>query len=190
MTEENTIRRNDEIAPARPSLTSERETMIPESRKLRGGKKTGKTAARTKRRKKRSEKFVRLSLELIKSKAYLTLTPSAARMLIQFLAKPGEAFGIPLSDPQSYQATFNFTYTDAGKLRCSRSTFLAVIEALVEHGFLDPVKRGGVYNGRKVSSVFRLSQRWKAFGTSGFHPVNYRRWAVTGGRETFAPVQE
>lgn len=185
--EENTVIGND---ATRPSFTLERKMRIPGSRKMRKDKKIGKAAARTKRRKKKSEKFVRLSLELIKSKAYLSLTPSAARMLIQFLARPGEAFGIALSDPQAYQVTFNFTYTDAGKLRCSRSTFLSVIEALVEHGFLDPVKRGGVYNGRKVSSVFRLSQRWKAFGTSGFHAVNYRRWAVTGGRETFAPAQE
>ena len=194
MTEENTIRRNDEIAPARPSLTLERKTAktkrISELRKMRGEKRTGKTAAKAKRKKKRSEKFVRLTLELIKSEAYLDLPPSAARMLIQFLAKPGEAFGIALSDPQAYEVTFNFTYTEASKIGCARATFLTVIEALVRHGFIDPVKRGGVFDGKKVSSVYRLSQRWKAYGTPGFRSKDYRRWAVTAGRETIPPVQE
>jgi len=160
-------------------------------RKMRKDKKTGKTAARTKRRKKKkSEKFVRLSLELIKSKAYHNLTPSAARMLIQFLAKPGEAFGIPLSDPQAYQVTFNFTYTEAAKLQCQRATFIKVVEALVWQGFVDPVRRGGVFHGKKVCSLFRLSQRWRAYGTASFRPVDYRRWAVTGGRETMPPQQQ
>lgn len=194
MTEENTIRRNDEIAPARPSLTLERKTAktkrISELRKMRGEKRTGKTAAKAKRKKKRSEKFVRLTLELIKSEAYLDLPPSAARMLIQFLAKPGEAFGIALSDPQAYEVTFNFTYTEASKIGCARATFLTVIEALVRHGFIDPMKRGGVFDGKKVSSIYRLSQRWKAYGTPGFRSKDYRRWAVTAGRETIPPVQE
>jgi hypothetical protein len=190
------IRTSDQIAPARPSLSLERRLakalMQSEARKCRGERKTGKATppVRRKRRRKRSEKFVRLTLELIKSEAYLDLPPSAARMLIQFLAKPGEAFGIALSDPQAYEVTFNFTYTEASKIGCARATFLTVIEALVRHGFIDPMKRGGVFDGKKVSSIYRLSQRWKAYGTPGFRSKDYRRWAVTAGRETIPPVQE
>lgn len=194
MTEENIIRRNDEIAPARPALSLEKKTAktkrISELRKMRGEKRTGKTAAKAKKRKKRSEKFVRLALELIKSEAYLDLPTSAARMLVHFLAKPGEAFGIALSDPQAYEVTFNFTYSEANNIGCARATFLTVIEALVKHGFIDPVKRGGVFDGKKVSSVYRLSQRWKAYGTPGFRSKDYRRWAVTAGRETTPAVRE
>lgn len=194
MTEESTIRRNDEIAPARPSLTFEKSiAKNSDAREIGEHKKTGGRSTRVrakKRKKKKSEKFVRLSLELIKSKAYLNLTPSAARMLIQFLAKPGEAFGIPLSDPQVYHATFNFTYTEAAKLQCQRATFIKVVEALVWQGFVDPVRRGGVFHGKKVCSLFKLSQRWRAYGTASFRPVDYRRWAVTGGRETMPPQQQ
>ncbi|OPY02417.1 MAG: hypothetical protein A4E60_01048 [Syntrophorhabdus sp. PtaB.Bin047] len=190
------IRTSDQIAPARPSLSLERRLAKAlkgsEARKRRGETKTGKATrpVRKKRRRKRSEPFVRLTLELIKSKAYRDLPPSAAKMLVHFLSRPGEAFGIPLSDRQAYETTFSLTYSEASKLGCARATFLAVVEALVGHGFLDPVRRGGVYNGRKVSSVYRLSQRWMAFGTSGFRPVNYRRWAVTGGGETSPAVRE
>jgi hypothetical protein len=60
----------------------------------------------------------------------------------------------------------------------------------VWHGFVDPVRQGGVFHGKKVSSLFKLSQRWKAYGTSSFRPVDYRRWAVTGGRETMPPEQQ
>ncbi len=194
MIAENTIRTNDEIVTARPSLTFEKSiAKDSDARKIGEHKKTAKRSTRVrakKRKKKRSEKFVRLTLELIKSRAYLDLAPSAARMLVHFLAKPGEAFGIALSDPQAYEVTFNFTYGEASKIGCARATFLTVIEALVRHGFIDPVKRGGVYNGRKVSSVFRLSQRWRAYGTPGFCLRDYRKWAVTASWETIPPVKE
>lgn len=194
MIEENAIRINDEIVTTRPSLTIE-EGMGKKSEagKTRVDKKVGKRGTRLrakKRRKKRSEPFVRLTLELIKGKAYRDLPPSAAKMLVHFLSRPGEAFGIPLSDRQAYEMTFNFTYSEANKIGCARATFLTVIEALVRHGFIDPVKRGGVYDGKKVSSVYRLSQRWKAYGTPGFRLRDYRRWAVTASWEIVPRGQE
>ncbi len=163
-----------------------------EAGKTRVDKKAGKrgTRLRAKKRRKKREPFVRLTLELIKGKAYRELPPSASKMLVHFLSRPGEAFGIPLSDRQAYEVTFNFTYGEASKIGCARATFLTVIEALVRHGFIDPVKRGGVYNGRKVSSVFRLSQRWRAYGTPGFCLRDYRKWAVTASWETIPPVKE
>jgi len=191
--EENTIRTNDEIVTARPSLTiEERMAKKSEAGKTRVDKKAGKrgTRLRAKKRRKKREPFVRLTLELIKGKAYRELPPSASKMLVHFLSRPGEAFGIPLSDRQAYEVTFNFTYGEASKIGCARATFLTVIEALVRHGFIDPVKRGGVYNGRKVSSVFRLSQRWRAYGTPGFCLRDYRKWAVTASWETIPPVKE
>ncbi len=193
MIEENTIRTNDEIVTARPSLTiEERMAKKSEAGKTRVDKKAGKrgTRLRAKKRRKKREPFVRLTLELIKGKAYRELPPSASKMLVHFLSRPGEAFGIPLSDRQAYEVTFNFTYGEASKIGCARATFLTVIEALVRHGFIDPVKRGGVYNGRKVSSVFRLSQRWRAYGTPGFCLRDYRKWAVTASWETIPPVKE
>ena len=103
--------------------------------------------------------YVALPWDMLNHKAYIKLPPTAKGMLPYFLGK----VKIPCTDPQYYYVEYLLTYKEAVHLGCARRTFTRIIITLIEHGFIDPV-----HWGVKNSSIFRLSKRWKMFGTAAF----------------------
>lgn len=130
-----------------------------------GGKRTNKN---------KLPPFVPLLWDTLHSKAYKELPPSTAKLLPYFLGK----VRVNPRHPEYYNMTFSFTYSEAEAYGCSRRTFYSVVSALVEYGFVDPVKRGGLRGMSMSSSIFRLSDRWKQYG----NPLSFveLRWATFG----------
>ena len=61
-----------------------------------------------------------------------------------------------------------FTYQEAIKIM-SINTFIKSRKQLIERGFIDIIKRGGL---EKQSMIYGLSNRWKQFGTKDFVKVD------------------
>lgn len=70
-----------------------------------------------------------------------------------------------------HQTEVVLTFPQAKKygVCCSPSTFDRIKRELVEKGFLDPFEPGGL----NQPAIFRLSNRWKWYGTSRFQKVEY-----------------
>jgi hypothetical protein len=127
--------------------------------------------------------FVAMTWAMLNHKAYVKLPPTPKGMLPYFLGK----VKIPNDAPTYYHAEFSFTFSEAIKYGCARRSFYRVIEALVGHGFVDPVRKGGRAGGRDTASVFRLSKRWQNFGTFAFEKVS---WAEFGEAQIRKQVQK
>lgn len=123
-----------------------------------------------KKTKGRVRPYVMLRYDILNHKAYKELSSSAARMLPYFMAK----VKVPFWEKDYYRAEFEFPYAEAVNYGCPRRTFAGVIKALMKHGFIDPVKKGGrrCFAGLGPS-VFKLSQRWEAFGSFDFQQVGW-----------------
>jgi len=63
-----------------------------------------------------------------------------------------------------------FTYAEANHFGRSSATFYRSIKALVGRGFLDVEHRGGTFGSGEIKDYtrFKLSDRWKAWGTEDF----------------------
>ncbi len=118
--------------------------------------------------------FVPLFWDILNHKAYINLSPSAAKLLPYFLGK----VKINPKNSEYYKTTFSFTYSEAENYGCSRRTFYNVVTALVQYGFLDPVKRGGLRGMNMTSSIFRLSDRWKQYGNASFVEVKWNTFGM------------
>lgn len=128
--------------------------------------------------KRRLPPFVAMLWDVLNGKAFKALPPTAGKMLPYFLGKvqlPGN-----FRDPQYYRTHFTFTYTEGQSYGCSRKTFYEVLRALMRYGFIDPVKRGGLRGYSLTSSVFKLSDRWKHYGTATFVEV---QWEAFGAHQ-------
>lgn len=119
------------------------------------------------RKKNKLPPFVALTWDLLNSRAYKDLPPSAAKALPYFLGK----VKISYRDPQRYLSEFPFSYTEAKKLGFAYGTHHRVISQLIEKGFIDPVDKGGLRSFGMSCSLFRLSQRWEEYGTQNFKPI-------------------
>ena len=126
--------------------------------------------------------FVTLPLPMLNHRAYKELPYSAKSMFPYFLAK----VKIPRTHPEYYFADFSFTYSEAMKYGCARKTFYHAIESLMEHGFIDPVRKGCKSAAREVS-IFRFSRRWEKYGTAIFEKVS---WAEFGQNQIRNKVQK
>lgn len=114
--------------------------------------------------------FVMLPWHLLNSSAYRSLPPSAAKALPFFLGKPH----ISPANSALFEAVFSFPYQEARRvLGFGTSTFFKVISDLVKFGFIDPVTKGGLRGNRLSCNEFKVSRRWKSYGTDNFKEV---RW--------------
>ena len=127
--------------------------------------------------------FVAIRKEILISKAYIKLPPTARWMLPYFLWK----VKLPYSDPTYYHADFSLTFSEAEKYGCSKRTFYRVIEVLMEHGFIDPIRKGGRNGGRDTASIFRLSNRWEKYGTFEEERIS---WAQFGKEQIRIQVEK
>lgn len=111
--------------------------------------------------------FVAITREMLNSKAYRKLPPSAAKILPHFLDKVRTAY----HDPVKYSTTFNFPYSEAKRLGYGKTTFYKILKALMRKGFIDPVSKGGLRGEGYTKSSFTLSQRWEKYGRADFKEV-------------------
>ena len=63
------------------------------------------------------------------------------------------------------------TYQDAKKIM-SEDTFIGDRKLLIERGFIDVIKRGGL---EKRPMIYGLSNRWKKYGTKDFIKVDIKK---------------
>lgn len=109
--------------------------------------------------------FVPLTWEMLNHEAYKKLPASTAKALPYFLGK------VKLKnyyDPARYTTDFSFSYREALKLGFARGTHFRTICKLIEHGFMDPCRRGGMRGMGYSCSEFRLSGRWIKYGSPEF----------------------
>jgi hypothetical protein len=114
--------------------------------------------------------FVALTWEMLNSKAYIDLPPSAAKVLPYFLGKPKFGYG----DPQRYREEFHLSYAEASSYGFAIATHHRNISQLVEKGFIDPVDKGGLRGLGRSYSLFTISWRWKEYGKSDFQKISWR----------------
>ncbi len=114
--------------------------------------------------------FVPLIWDLLNSKAYLELMPSAAKALPYFIGKPADdrkqklIYGIPAY----FGAVFQFSYREGKRLGFAFGTFSRVIRDLVRLGFLEPIDKGGLRGDGKSYNRFQICRRWERYGYSDF----------------------
>ncbi len=111
--------------------------------------------------------FVAITREMLHSKAYMKLPPSAAKILPFFLDK----IRVVYKDPARYSTTFHFPYSEARKLGFGKTTFYKILKALMKNGFIDPVEKGGLRGYGLTRSSFTLSQRWEGYGRADFKGI-------------------
>jgi len=114
--------------------------------------------------------FVALTWEMLNSRAYKDLSPSAAKVLPYFLGKPKFGYG----DPQRYREEFHLSYSEARQYGFAIATHHRNISQLVERGFIDPADKGGLRGLGRSYSLFTLSWRWKEYGKPGFERISWR----------------
>jgi len=110
-----------------------------------------------------SKGFVAITFEMIDSKAFKNLTGSGLKALILLMRKNKEKHPI---DRFKYQ--FSFTYPEGKKEGICNASFCRGIKQLYRLGFIDIVIKGGLRGVSKYPSYYRLSQRWKKYGTPEF----------------------
>ena len=113
--------------------------------------------------------FVAMTRELLNSKAYRSLPPSAAKILPHFFDKVRHGY----NDPVRYATTFNFSYSDATRLGFGKTTFYNILRDLMKYGFIDPVKKGGLKSYGLTKNIFQLSKRWERYGFSDFREIKW-----------------
>jgi hypothetical protein len=103
--------------------------------------------------------FVPLTWDVLNSKAYIELPPSAAKALPYFWGKVKKGF----SDPEKYVTQFTFSYPEGLRLGFSHTTFAKIIRDLEKFGFIDWVAQGGLRGKGKGYNRFKLTQRWENY---------------------------
>lgn len=114
--------------------------------------------------------FIPMVWEMLNSRAYKDLPPSAAKALPFFLGKIKVGF----RDTQRYQIEFCFSYGEAERFGFAPATFSKIIKALISFGFIDPVDKGGLRGLGRSFNFFKLSERWEKYGNSDFEELSWR----------------
>ena len=107
-----------------------------------------------KRQKKKCKHFYMLTREMMQSIAWRKLDTYAIAAFIHIAIKYNGKNRDDLS----------LTYAEAKQLMAAHR-FKKSIDMLVEFGFIDLVRSGGVW---KKCNIFALSERWRLFGTDKF----------------------
>lgn len=130
--------------------------------------------------------FSALPWEMLNSPAYINLPHSAAHALPYFIGKVKGK----LDDPERFKAEFSFSYKEGKRYGFASATFSKAIQALVAHGLIDPIDKGGLRSDYKSLNKFSLSFRWKNYGKPEFEALNWKcfqpRSKPTSKRETYS----
>jgi hypothetical protein len=118
-----------------------------------------------------------LEPDMFYSEAFIGLSASAIKTLMRCLQKrKWEKIKVRGKKQTIYTDDgFTFPYTEAAALRIAGDTqYWENVKKLVEVGFLEVVHQGGWYQKHekeKDYNVYKLSERWRKYGTSEFVTV-------------------
>ena len=117
--------------------------------------------------------------EMMESDAFRSLPGSAMWVLLRFTQKP-KWYDSKVGGRKTRVYEINgltFTYSEANHFGLSNTTFYRAIKTLVERGFLDVEHRGGTFGHGEIKDYtrFKLSDRWKAWGTPQFVKKDFPR---------------
>jgi len=104
--------------------------------------------------------FLLVEWELWDSKPFRELTPHARNLYCEFKRRYN---GINANNLKLSQTEVK------AKNIMAVNTFINARNQLIEKGFIDVIRRGGL---EKQSAIFRLSYRWKKYGTPEFEKRN------------------
>jgi hypothetical protein len=117
--------------------------------------------------------------EMMESRAFRSLSGNQTWILLRFIQKqPWYETKIGGHKQRVYENSgLTFTYTEAKYFDIPASTFLRSIRRLVERGFLDVEHRGGTFGHGEIKDYtrFKLSNRWKTWGTDDFKNREFKR---------------
>jgi hypothetical protein len=135
------------------------------------------------RRKKYSlKRKVWIEPEMMESEVYRSLSGKAMWVVQRFHQKiHWEERRVPGSGRKEkiyLKDNLAFTYDEAIKFGISRSRFSDILKELVAKGFIDVEYQGGCY-GRDYSR-YKLSDRWRKWGTPEFEKVTKQRVLQSG----------
>ena len=102
---------------------------------------------------KKPKKYLRITNNMMESKAWEGLTCHAMALYIHIKAK----YNFTNDD------NLSFTYVEGKKLM-DKKTFTKAIDKLIESGFIYIVRQGLL----KECSIYGLSKEWQYFGTTAF----------------------
>lgn len=125
--------------------------------------------ARGKRKNKTDGRFFLLLHRMIDSPAWQSLSGNSIKVYIQLMRKHNGNNDDDLS----------LTFKEM-KDKLSPATFSKCITDLVEHGFIDVVRAGGL---QKQCNIFGRSERWKSYGTTTFEHRTREKWNYGGFRK-------
>lgn len=124
--------------------------------------------------------FVPITYEMINSKAYRELSGARLKTLILCLRK------VKTHNPiDRFKLQFTFTYPEARKQGLWDTSFSRGLKLLQQVGFIDFVMPGGKVGFHKEASFYRLSQRWKKYGTSEFEEKRDGYYEGVHGEDVF-----
>ena len=108
--------------------------------------------------------------EMLRSKAYTTLTGASPIILAGFYCKR-RLQQVKVGKRTTYEVTNNgeivFTYREAHDIyRLSKPRFTRALDQLIDHGFID-VAVSGAQLWRQCN-LYAISERWRLFGTPDF----------------------
>ena len=109
---------------------------------------------RNRRKKQQIETFYMLTEKMMQSEAWANLDPYAIAAFVH----------IAIKYKGNNKNDLSLTYAEASCLMDTHR-FKKSIDMLVEFGFIDIVRSGGVW---KKCNIFALSERWRLFGTDKF----------------------
>lgn len=109
--------------------------------------------------------FIWILYDEMDSVAFKALPGNAAKALTYFRRIDGR---LKKKYGDDYNGVFDFTYSEARKFGFAKSTFSRIITELSSKGFIDIVKQGGKRGCGMSNSRYRLSERWREFGTKVF----------------------
>ena len=107
--------------------------------------------------------FVPITFEMIKSEAYRELKEKSLKTFILLMMKNKNKHPI-----ERFRYQFPLTYAEAKRNNIPAASFHRAIKKLHQVGFIDITVRGGLRGVSKYPTHYRLSQRWKKYGTPTF----------------------
>jgi hypothetical protein len=136
--------------------------------------------------------------EMVESEAFRSLCGKAMWVLLRFYQKR-EWSHVKVNGKKTrvYQTHgLTFTYSEAEYFGIPGKTYYRAIKTLVERGFLDDEHRGGTFGHGEIKDYtrFKISDRWKDWGTSkfvyrGFKRLKYQNMDVHSRLKSKAAVK-
>lgn len=138
--------------------------------------------ARNRAKKYRLKRKALIEHEMMESKAFRSLNGTTMWILLRFFQKrTWSETKIGGRKTKIYEdGGLTFTYPEANYFGISDTTFLRSIRVLVQCGFLDVEHRGGTMGQGRDYSRFKLSDRWRKWGTADFEERDFPRLRYPG----------